>query len=196
MVIRQFPAGLQESEKRAILRRMLETRALGDTVDASELRQYSQWATDLLLDADTDPQGARPMAHKPGALFLTGATGYLGAFLLHALAARTDAPIHCLVRAPDRPRGLSRIKAKLESYLLWDESLRNRIIAVPGDLSKPNLGLANDQFEALAASVDVIFHVGAIVNFLFSYPDMREANVVGTKEILRLAAMHHLKPLH
>src|SRR5437667_8731231 len=102
---------------------MLEERARGDSVENAALRQYSQWATDLLLDPALDPRRAAPPAKRPAAIFLTGATGYLGAYVLQALCARTDVPVHCLVRAADRARGLARIKAKLESTLLWDESL-------------------------------------------------------------------------
>ena len=36
---------------------------------------------------------------EPAHIFLTGATGFLGSFLLHELLEQTQAEIYCLVRA-------------------------------------------------------------------------------------------------
>ena len=62
-----------------------------------------------------------------------------------------------------------------------------RVIPVCGDLGQPCLGMAPEMWDYLANKLDAIFHNGATVNYLFNYDRMREANVLGTNEVLRLA---------
>ncbi|RUT04340.1 non-ribosomal peptide synthetase [Dulcicalothrix desertica PCC 7102] len=129
-------------------------------------------------------------------VLLTGATGFLGAFLLNELLQRTRADIYCLVRANNIEYGKQKIQSSLESYLLWDEKFSQRIISVVGDLSKPLLGLSQEEFQLLASKVDTIYHNGALVNFTYPYSALKAANVLGTQEILRLASQIKLKPVH
>ena len=60
-----------------------------------------------------------------------------------------------------------------------------RVIPICGDLGQPNLGLAQDVWDFLANEMDTVFHNGATVNYLFNYDRMREANVLGTNEVLK-----------
>jgi len=62
-----------------------------------------------------------------------------------------------------------------------------RVIPVCGDLGQPNLGLPQEMWDLLANETDTVFHNGATVNYLFNYDRMRDANVLGTNEVLRLA---------
>jgi amino acid adenylation domain-containing protein/thioester reductase-like protein len=152
---------------------------------------------EAVLDADIYPKNS--LVHsitQPGSIFLTGATGYLGAFLLDELLQRTDATIYCLVRSDTIASGNSRLQANLEFYSLWDAAFRDRIIPVLGDLTQPLLGLEPEQFEALAAKIDWIYHNGAQVNFTYPYLALKAANVLGTQEVLRLAAQQKTKPVH
>ncbi|HEX2091292.1 MAG TPA: thioester reductase domain-containing protein [Longimicrobiaceae bacterium] len=150
---------------------------------------------EVTLDPEISPRG--PVREgAPRAVLLTGATGFLGSYLLHELLARTGARVHCLVRAPDAAEGMERIRRKLDSYGLWDERHRGRIVPVPGDLARPLLGLGSDAFSALAEGVDAIYHNGAQVNHTFPYAALRAANVGGTQEVLRLACTGAAKPVH
>jgi thioester reductase-like protein len=133
---------------------------------------------------------------QPTAIFLTGVTGFFGAFLLSELLQQTEADIYCLVRSPNITEGKQKIQSTLQSYLLWNEHLSSRIIPVVGDLSEPLLGLSEREFLALAEQLDVIYHNGALVNFTYPYSALKAANVLGTEEILRLAAKIKLKPVH
>ena len=69
-------------------------------------------------------------------------------------------------------------------------------MALAGDLAEPSLGLGQAGFAALARRAELIFHNGGQVNFLAPYQNMAAANVAGTVEVLRLATMEHLKPVH
>ncbi|MCC9308188.1 amino acid adenylation domain-containing protein [Kitasatospora sp. RB6PN24] len=129
-------------------------------------------------------------------LLLTGATGFLGAFLLRELLDRTDADVHCLVRAEDEEQAHRRIRRSLSGYGLWNEFSRRRIVAVPGDLEQPLLGLTPERFERLAARLDAVYHDGARVSAVDPYQLLRAANVSGTQEVLRLAALAGGVPVH
>ncbi|MFV0126716.1 non-ribosomal peptide synthetase [Streptomyces sp. HMX112] len=135
-------------------------------------------------------------ATGPRHLLLTGATGFLGAFLLHELLARTGATVHCLVRADDAARAGKRLRSALEEYGLWRDEHSDRIRAVTGDLARPALGLDQREFDRLARTADAVFHVGAAVNLTYGYDRLRAANVEGTAEVLRLAAAHRTVPVH
>ncbi|OKJ94619.1 hypothetical protein AMK26_32945 [Streptomyces sp. CB03234] len=142
---------------------------------------------------------AREVVHvagDPRHVLLTGATGFLGAFLSRDLLERTGAVVHCLVRAPEAAAAEKRLRATLERYGLWDDSRAHRIRAVPGDLALPRLGLGQDRFDELARTVDVVFHAGAEVNLAYGYERLKAANVDGTAEVLRLAAAHRTVPVH
>jgi phthiocerol/phenolphthiocerol synthesis type-I polyketide synthase E len=153
-------------------------------------------AAEVALDPAVTADGLAPVAAgPPRAVFLTGATGFLGAFLCAELLRATDAEVHCLVRAGGVEEGEERVRRKLESFgLLGPEAARIR--AVPGDLARPLLGLTRADFDALAERVDAVYHCGAWVNFARPYRVLKPSNVVGTQEVLRLVATARLKPVH
>ena len=139
-----------------------------------------------------------PNAHllEPRNVLLTGATGFLGAFLLHELLERTQATVYCLMRANDVNDAAQRLQRSLEFYSLWQGKHNTRIIPVIGDLSLPQFGLSEQQFEHLAATIDVIYHNASWVNFVYPYSVLKTANVEGTREILRLASHTQVKAVH
>src|SRR5205823_2713406 len=84
----------------------------------------------------------------------------------------------------------------LRTYGIWDDELAERLVAVPGDLEQPMLGLGPEQFLLLANRVDAIYHSGAMVNFIYPYSALKKANVDGTREVLRLACTSKAKAVH
>lgn len=133
---------------------------------------------------------------EPKHLFLTGATGFVGAFLLHDLLRMTSADVYCLLRADDVAMGIQRLKKNLNKYLLWDDAFSTRIKPILGDLGEPRLGLTQETFDQLTHEIDVIYHNGALVNFVYPYHAHKASNVLGTQEVLRLASRLKLKPIH
>lgn len=136
------------------------------------------------------------VAEDPRHVLLTGATGFLGAFMLRDLLHRTRARVHCLVRGHDTAHATERVRAALEQYGLWDRVPQERISVLPGDLAEPRLGLSEADFDRLARTMDAVYHCGASVNLVFSYAQLRDANVRGAEEVLRLAARHRTVPVH
>ncbi|MEX3106148.1 non-ribosomal peptide synthetase [Streptomyces sp. ST1015] len=174
--------------------------ALLGTDDAAE--PETQALPDLAAEISLDPSITAPDGYDtpdpaaPDAVLLTGATGFVGAFILREVLERTTADVHCLVRAATPADALARLRRGQERYGLWDDRFAARIVPVPGDLAQPLLGLSADRFDDLARRIDVIYHNGARVNHLESYGQLRAANVSGVQEVFRLAARHRIKPVH
>jgi thioester reductase-like protein len=124
-------------------------------------------------------------------VLLTGGTGFIGPFLIKSLLEQTRAKIYVLVRASDEDQGRQRLKAAMESMgpcpISLMQSFEARVIPICGDLGQPKLGLTQDAWDFLASEMDAVYHNGATVNYLFNYDRMRDANVLGTNEVLRLA---------
>ncbi|GET38066.1 beta-ketoacyl synthase [Microseira wollei NIES-4236] len=151
---------------------------------------------EAVLEDSIYPETADTESEQPAAILLTGATGFLGAFLLKELWHQTEADIYCLVRAEDAESGKMKIQNNLKYYSLWEEESSSRIIPIIGNLSQPKLGLSAENFDKLAREIDVIYHNGAVLNFVYPYSALKPTNVLGTQEILRLACQFKVKPLH
>ncbi|MCA9964461.1 MAG: amino acid adenylation domain-containing protein, partial [Anaerolineales bacterium] len=163
-------------------------------IDAEEVKE-------MLADARLDPTihvngQPKPAPTQPRHVLLTGATGFLGAYLLHDLLALTDATVHCLIRAKSEEDALARLAKNMAFYQQWNQAHADRIKIVLGNLALPQMGLTEAQFGQLAEQMDVIYHNGAMVNMVYSYGAHKEANVGGTEAILTLASQTRLKPVH
>lgn len=153
--------------------------------------------TDARLDPTIDfGRPPSPSLTAPQRILLTGATGFVGGFLLSELLDQTAATVYCLVRAADEAAARQRLHSHLDSYGLWREEWAARIVPVCGDLALPRLGLTDALWAELAETIDAIYHNGAWVNALYPYSRLRAANVLGTEEIIRLAGAGQTKALH
>jgi amino acid adenylation domain-containing protein/thioester reductase-like protein len=165
---------------------------IGDSKPTSTFDAESE----AVLDPAIQPETTGKFVTEPACIFLTGATGFLGAFLLDELLQQTKADIYCLVRCQNVEEGKKKLQSSLEAYSLWNESLSSRIIPVVGNLSERLLGLKEEQFQLMAGKIDVIYHNGAWVHHVYPYSVLKAANVLGTQEVLRLASQIKAKPIH
>ena len=170
--------------------------ALQDAGDAAPLTTEDLRAA-ALLDPKIRPEGgpATPALRDAENVFLTGASGFLGAFLLDGLLSSTDARVHCLVRGREGEAPMRTLASNLENYGLSTDSM-DRVVPVVGDLGEPLLGTGEETFDALAREIDLVIHAGAAVNLVYPYPALEAPNVGGTREALRLACRHRAKPFH
>ena len=162
--------------------------AFRDEPRAAEKQMMSEDSTLVFTPIVPEPLPETPVLNH---LLLTGGTGFIGPFLMKSLLEQTKAKIYVLVRASDDDQGRQRLKAAMESMGPCPARLMQmfdaRIIPICGDLGQPMLGVTQDVWDFLAAEMDTVFHNGATVNYLFNYDRMRDANVMGTNEVLRLA---------
>lgn len=132
-------------------------------------------------------------------VLLTGATGFLGSHLIQSILQQCKSTrLICLVRAKDEKTAHLRIMQSIETMgiVLSSPADWQRIICIPGDLSKPQLGLSHEMWEQLATQVDCIFHNGANVNFQQSYEQLKPENVLSLVELLNLSVTLKIKPLY
>ena len=173
-----------------------------------------KWAEEAKLPADIVPTASSSLADAPapGAardILLTGATGFLGSAVLAELVRRSPSPaskgtalptIICLVRPKKGHDAEARLKRALERRGYWStphvQSLwsQGRLTCVVGDLSKPRLGLSDNDYKRIVTRVGEIWHVGSLVNHKYDYGALRAANVGGTTEVLRLARKANAPP--
>jgi amino acid adenylation domain-containing protein/thioester reductase-like protein len=181
----------------ASLAQSIETaQKMGYSTLAINSKNQINWQAETVLDPAIDPKSSTQISTVPTQIFLTGATGFVGSFLLYELLQQTQSNIYCLVRANSLEEGKNRIENSLKSYLLWDNSFSSRITTVVGNLSAPLLGLSQPKFQELAELIDVIYHNGALVNHTSPYNILKAANVLGTQEVLKLATQIKIKPVH
>jgi NAD(P)-dependent dehydrogenase (short-subunit alcohol dehydrogenase family) len=122
------------------------------------------------------------------AYFVTGATGFIGRFLVEQLLKR-DGDIHVLVREGSLDR-LEKLSQE------WGEP--TRIKPVVGDLREPRLGVSDEDVEKLRGSIDHFFHLAAIYDMTADDEVNEALNVGGTKHAVGLAnaleagCLHHV----
>jgi thioester reductase-like protein len=181
-------AQLESAPEEAILHLRTFLAAFREEQNALEMQMMLK-DTELLFEPP--PPCPVPEIPSPRQIFLTGGTGFIGPFLMKSLLEQTEATVHVLVRAADEAQGKQRLRAAMHSMGPVPSDLMEmfeaRILPVCGDLGQKGLGLMQDTWDFLAAEIDTVFHNGATVNYLFNYDMMRDANVIGTNEILRLA---------
>jgi thioester reductase-like protein len=151
---------------------------------------------DAMLDVE---KRYEPAAELGDTVLMTGATGFVGPFLLAGLIEHSDWTIHCLTRAPSAAAAQSRLESALRAAGLLSakakEALSSRVVGVAGDLSRPNCGLAADAWERLAGQVGIVVHNGASVDYVRNYEALSPHNVEGTREILRFCRTRRPKNL-
>ncbi|KAI9458834.1 alpha-aminoadipate reductase Lys1p [Lactarius psammicola] len=140
------------------------------------------------------PSYSRPTlssAGNPITIFLTGATGFLGGFILRSLLSHeTVKKVICIVRSSTDAKATERLRQSASDSGVWDESWvqTTRLEVLCGDLDKDAFGLAPQVWDRATEEADVVLHNGALVHWVYPYERLRSANVLGTLraiEILR-----------
>ena len=121
------------------------------------------------------------------AYFVTGATGFIGQFLVRNLGKRGK-PIFVLVRKGSQKK----LEALRET---WGDAGKN-VIPVVGDLAKPKLGVSDADMRKMKGKVDHMFHLAAIYDLKASAESQREANVGGTRHAVQFAEAANVGCLH
>jgi myxalamid-type nonribosomal peptide synthetase MxaA len=134
---------------------------------------------------------------KSQKILLTGATGFVGGYLLKELIDKTDAEIVCLVRSSFVGRSANaRLQQKRSEQGIDPSIFDKRVRILNGNLERAHFGLSKDDYLKLAAEIDTVFHLGAKLSYLSSFSSLEMANVVAVRRILEFCRDGCLKALH
>jgi len=111
--------------------------------------------------------------------FVTGATGFIGRFLVGRLLKRDDARVFALVRC-----GSEYKLDALRSRLGVDA---DRLVAIHGDINEKLLGVSKRDQDDLNGQIDHFFHLAAIYDLTADENTQRYTNIEGTRQTLKLA---------
>ena len=110
--------------------------------------------------------------------FVTGATGFIGRFLIEKLLARRGT-IYVLARKAS--------KAKIEELKERFPEHAARIVPVWGDLTKAKLGISAEQTAEMKGKIKHLFHLAAIYDLSADAASQQAANIDGTRNTVEFA---------
>ena len=122
------------------------------------------------------------------AYFITGATGFIGRYLVENLLKR-EGTIYVLCREAS----LEKVKKLREKVADLDA----RVVPIIGDLTSPNLGISDEDVSRLRGQIEHFFHLAAVYNMAAPEQDQIDANIQGTEnaietaELLQAGIFHH-----
>lgn len=171
------------------------TRHAPPTLDSEP---FSRLQDDVYLPADVhiNPNFNLRQIVEPQNILLTGATGFVGSHLLAELLVTTNAHIFCLAREKIHASAEQRLYSVLSRYqITLNAEQQERVHVILGDIAEPDFGLTTELYDFLCEKIDIIYHSASAVNFIQPYSYMKRDNVLGLREVIRLAAKNHTKPL-
>ena len=161
-----------------------------DTNGRAKEIPYAQDVDELATKLPAFSRLPADFGSKPLTVFLTGATGFLGAFVLRDLFSRNVGKVITLVRAKSTDQALSRLRESSVGRGAWDESwvTSGKLEVAVGDLASEHLGMSTDEWKRVASEADVVIHNGAMVHWVYPYSKLRAANVLSTLACIELCA--------
>ncbi|MEZ0580879.1 SDR family oxidoreductase [Nocardioides sp. MH1] len=122
--------------------------------------------------------------------FVTGATGFIGRFLVSELVDHREGPIFVLVRQSS----LHRMETLIQQWT--GGSSKTKVVPVVGDLSQPGLGVDPTWVEENAGTIEQFFHLAAIYDMTADDATNDAMNVDGTRNALELAEALDVECFH
>jgi len=123
-------------------------------------------------------------------ILLTGATGFIGRYLLWTWLNRTNGAIILLARSRRERSAAQRIGEILLELAGQAnvERLRGRVEVFEGDVAETNLGMDRATREELSTRVTSIIHCAAAARFDLPIEEARRVNVGGVHNLLEFAS--------
>lgn len=161
--------------------RMGESEAREDEVAVMKelISKYSNFNQHVPCEASSDGKDV---------VLLTGTTGTVGIHILTKLVKQSNvSAVWALVRAPSVSQASERIPDALSSRnLILSEAERAKIVPFLGDLSKPDLGLDEEDLNKLKSQLTHVIHSAWAVNFNLGVKSFEEQHIKGAHNLIQL----------
>ena len=131
-------------------------------------------------------------------VLLTGATGYLGTYILKYLMDNTNRFVYCIVRVRNDEAPKKRLMENLKFYFgdEFTDKYSDRIEVLNGNLSSEQLGLKKEVYEKISEEVQSIIHSAALVAHYGEYDLFYKANALPVKYLVDFALTGTKKDIH
>ena len=126
-------------------------------------------------------------------IFITGATGYLGSYVVTGLLRNHSDRLALLVRAQHPLQARERLWRSLQLHMDFAEfraHVDERVDLFLGDITDPQLGLNASSYQRLTETTESIIHIAASLNRK-SAKACFNVNLRGSLEVLKLAQRAH-----
>ncbi len=120
-------------------------------------------------------------------IFLTGATGFLGAQIARQILQTCEAQLVVLLRGGDVESSRQRLLREWWDWPDAQEAMDGRVEVLAGDITLPRLGLSEAAYRALAQKVTHMIHAAADIRLFAPLDELQLANLTGTRRVLELA---------
>ena len=98
--------------------------------------------------------------HNQNAKLVIGANEFVGAHITRYLLKKGASLVYCVVNAMNSHASHVLIKKTMEELGLWKDNFDSHLIALPGDMTKANFGLKEEQYSSMLMDVDAIIVSG------------------------------------
>ncbi len=119
-------------------------------------------------------------------VLLTGATGFLGVYILRSLLVDGNCKIVCLVRADSDAKAFDRLANQYASYFPDSELDTARVFAIRGDICEEGLAMS-EHGRMVVEYADTVLHAAAKVEHYGRPGIINKINVGGTIHLLNWA---------
>lgn len=120
-------------------------------------------------------------------VLLTGANGFLGTQIARQLISNPEIKIITIIRAKNKSNALERLKRAWYDWPELIESLQDKVEVLPGDITKKNLGLNEDDFKKVVSNLSHIIHTAADLRLHTPLEELRKTNLQGTRNLIKIA---------
>lgn len=152
------------------------------TDDSAVLSAQAMADAERALDIEPLPISRMGDVHK---VIVTGANSFVGVHIVEALLGWGASEVACLVRDGGGQTAAQRFAQSLRENRLEHLDL-SRVRVYSADITRPQLGLANEDFERLDREFGALVHNAANVNHVLDYESLAADNVEPIFELLRL----------
>ncbi|MFW3609789.1 non-ribosomal peptide synthetase, partial [Staphylococcus caprae] len=128
-------------------------------------------------------------------ILLTGSNGFLGIHLLNELSKEQNC-IYCLVRAKSRTEAKLKLSDSIKKYKLNVNLESDKIKVIVGDIASENLGLPEEEYNLLSATISKIYNCAANVNFMETISNALKTNFYGVINLVAFSENVYKKELH